>query len=111
MGFILSLSTLPSPEGFQDGIHEEVARPPHPLHACQLLNLGQLFPFWVYCLQACKNGSCCMRSRLLFYQRWNSWDINVTKDSSLLLRAIQSPSTGGFLKKTRLYFGFKNTYK
>jgi hypothetical protein len=38
-------------------------------------------------------------------------DINLTKDSSLLLHAIHSLSTGGFLKKTRLYSGFKNTYK
>jgi hypothetical protein len=38
-------------------------------------------------------------------------DINLTKDSSLLLHAIHSLSTGLFLKKTRLYSGFKNTYK
>jgi hypothetical protein len=30
------------------------------------------------------------------------------KDSSVLLYAINSFSTGGFLKKTRLYSGFKN---
>ncbi len=29
-------------------------------------------------------------------------DINLTKDSSLLLHAIHNLSTGGFLKKTRL---------
>jgi hypothetical protein len=28
-----------------------------------------------------------------------------------LLHPIHSLSTGGFLKKTRLYSGFKNTYK
>jgi hypothetical protein len=28
-----------------------------------------------------------------------------------LLHAIHSLSTGGFLKKNRLYSGFKNTYK
>jgi hypothetical protein len=33
-------------------------------------------------------------------------DINSTKDSSLLLDAIHSLSTGGFLKKTRLYSVF-----
>ncbi len=38
-------------------------------------------------------------------------DIILTKDSSLLLHAFHSLSTGGFLKKTRLYSGFKNTYK
>ncbi len=38
-------------------------------------------------------------------------DINLTKDSSLLLHAIHSLSTDGFLKKTSLYSGFKNTYK
>jgi hypothetical protein len=38
-------------------------------------------------------------------------DINLKKDSSLLLHAIHGLSTGGLLKKTRLYSGFKNTYK
>ncbi len=39
-------------------------------------------------------------------------DINLTKDLSLImLHAIHSLSTSGFLKKTRLYSGFKNTYK
>jgi hypothetical protein len=38
-------------------------------------------------------------------------DINLTKDSNLLLHAIHSLSTGRFLKKFRLYSGFKNTYK
>ncbi len=38
-------------------------------------------------------------------------DIDLAKDSSLSLHAIHSLSTGGFLKKTRLYSGFKNTYK
>jgi hypothetical protein len=38
-------------------------------------------------------------------------DINLTKDSSLLLHAILSLPTSGFLKKTGLFFGFKNTYK
>ncbi len=38
-------------------------------------------------------------------------DISLTKDSSLLLHAIRSVSTGGFKKKTRLYSGFKNTRK
>jgi hypothetical protein len=36
--------------------------------------------------------------------RWNSWTL--TKYFSLLLLAIHSLSTGGFFKKTRLYFGF-----
>ncbi len=35
-------------------------------------------------------------------------DINLAKDSSLSLHAIHSLYTGGFLKKTRLYSGFKN---
>jgi len=38
-------------------------------------------------------------------------DINLTKDLSLLLDAIHSLSTVGFLKKTRLYSGFINTYQ
>jgi hypothetical protein len=38
-------------------------------------------------------------------------DINFKKDSSLLLHAINSNSIGGFLKKTRLSSGFKNTCK
>jgi hypothetical protein len=38
-------------------------------------------------------------------------DISLTKDSSLLLHAIYSLSTGGFLKRMRLYSGFKNTDK
>ncbi len=38
-------------------------------------------------------------------------DINLTKDLILLLHAIQSLSIGRFLKKTRLYSAFKNTYK
>ncbi len=38
-------------------------------------------------------------------------DINLAKDWSLSLHAIHSLFTGGFLKKTRLYSGFKNTYK
>jgi hypothetical protein len=39
-------------------------------------------------------------------------DINFTKDLSLMLHAIHSLSTtSGFLKKTRLYSGFKNTFK
>jgi hypothetical protein len=38
-------------------------------------------------------------------------DIKLTKDSSYLLHAIHSLSTGGFLKKSRLYSGFNNTYK
>jgi hypothetical protein len=32
-------------------------------------------------------------------------EINLTKDSSLLLHPIHSLSTGGFVKKTRLYSG------
>jgi hypothetical protein len=35
-------------------------------------------------------------------------DINLIKDSSLLLHAFHSLSTGGFLKKTRIYSGLKN---
>ncbi len=38
-------------------------------------------------------------------------DTNLTKDSSLLLHAIHSLSTGGYVKKTRLCCGFKKTYK
>ncbi len=38
-------------------------------------------------------------------------DINLTKVSSLLIHAIHSLSTSGFLKRIRLYSGFKNTYK
>jgi hypothetical protein len=38
-------------------------------------------------------------------------DISLTKDSSLLLHAIHSLSTGEILKKTKLYSGFKNSYK
>ncbi len=38
-------------------------------------------------------------------------DMNLTKDSSLLLHAIHSLSIGRLLKKTRLYSGFKSTYK
>ncbi len=38
-------------------------------------------------------------------------DIKLTKDSSLLLHAIHSLSTGGISKKTRLYSGFENTKK
>jgi hypothetical protein len=57
------------------------------------------------------------------YPRWQPWladlfeyveieflDISLTKDSSLLLHAIHSLSTGGF-KKSRLYFCFKNTHQ
>ncbi len=38
-------------------------------------------------------------------------DINFSKDSSLLLHAIHSLSTAGFLKETTLCSGFKITYK
>jgi hypothetical protein len=38
-------------------------------------------------------------------------DFSLTQDLTLLLRAIHSLSTGGILKKTRLYFDFKNTSK
>jgi hypothetical protein len=38
-------------------------------------------------------------------------DINLTKDSSLLLQAIHSPFYWRILKKTILGFGFKNTKK
>ncbi len=38
-------------------------------------------------------------------------DISLTKDLSLLLHVIHSLSTGGFINKARLCFGFKNTYK
>ncbi len=37
-------------------------------------------------------------------------DINLTKDSSLLLHAIHSLSTGGFEKKTKLHFGSKKIH-
>ncbi len=36
---------------------------------------------------------------------------NLAKHLSLLLHAILSLHTGGFLQKTILYSGFKNTYK
>jgi hypothetical protein len=42
-------------------------------------------------------------------QRCFSWTSGMTKDSSLLLHSIHSLSTGGLLKKTRLYSGFKST--
>ncbi len=55
-----------------------------------------------------KNNS---RTKTHFYLlRWNSWTF-MTKDSSLLLRAIHSLSTGGYLKKTRLYSGYKSIFK
>jgi hypothetical protein len=38
-------------------------------------------------------------------------DINLTKDSSLLLYAIHSPFCWGILKKAILFSGFKNKYK
>ncbi len=38
-------------------------------------------------------------------------DINLTKVSRLLIHAIHSLSTVGFLKSIRLYSGFKKTYK
>ncbi len=38
-------------------------------------------------------------------------DINLTKDSSLLLHAIQSPFYCRILKKTVLFSRIKNTYK
>jgi hypothetical protein len=38
-------------------------------------------------------------------------DINLTKNSSLLLHAIHSPFYWRILKKTILFFGFKNTKK
>jgi hypothetical protein len=38
-------------------------------------------------------------------------DIKLTKDSSLLLHAIYSPSYWRVLKKTKLFSGFKNPYK
>jgi hypothetical protein len=37
-------------------------------------------------------------------------DINLKKDSSLLLHAIHSPFYWKILKKTMLYSGFKNPY-
>ncbi len=45
------------------------------------------------------------------YSEMEILEINLTKDSSLLLYAIHNVSTGGFLKKTRLYSGLKNTRK
>ncbi len=39
------------------------------------------------------------------------FDINLTKDSSLLFHAFHSPFYCQILKKTILYSGFKNTYK
>jgi hypothetical protein len=38
-------------------------------------------------------------------------DINLTKDWSLLLQAIHSPFYWRILKKTILFFGFKNPYE
>ncbi len=38
-------------------------------------------------------------------------DINFKKDSSLLFHAIHSSFYWRILKKTKLFFGFKNTYK
>ncbi len=38
-------------------------------------------------------------------------DINLKKDSSLLLNAIHSPFYWRILKKTILFFGFINPYK
>ncbi len=38
-------------------------------------------------------------------------DIDLTKNSSVFLHAIHIVSAGRFSKKTRLYFGFKNTFK
>ena len=38
-------------------------------------------------------------------------DINLTKVSSLLIHVIHSLSTGGLIKRIRLYSGLKNTYK
>jgi hypothetical protein len=38
-------------------------------------------------------------------------DINLTKDSSPLLHAIHSPFSWRILKKTILFFGFKNPLK
>jgi hypothetical protein len=37
--------------------------------------------------------------------------MNLTKDSSIFHHAIHSVSSGGFLKKTRLYSGFKKHAK
>jgi hypothetical protein len=36
-------------------------------------------------------------------------DINLTQDSSLFLHAVHSLCTGEFLKKSKLFSGFKNT--
>jgi hypothetical protein len=38
-------------------------------------------------------------------------EVNLTKDSSLLLHAIHSPFYWRILMKTILHSGFKNTYK
>ncbi len=38
-------------------------------------------------------------------------DIHLMKDSSILLHAIHSPFYWRIVKKTILFFGFKNTYK
>jgi hypothetical protein len=38
-------------------------------------------------------------------------DINLTKDSIILLHAFQSPFNCRILQKTILHSGFKNTYK
>jgi hypothetical protein len=48
------------------------------------------------------------KGKMFFFLEIEFLDINLTKDSSLLLHAIHSFSTGGFLKKTRFYYGFAN---
>jgi hypothetical protein len=48
---------------------------------------------------------------LVFFPEIEFLDMNLTKDSSLLLHVIHSLSTGGFLQKTRLYSGFKKSFK
>jgi hypothetical protein len=52
-----------------------------------------------------------LRGTRALQQEMEFWDVNLTKDSSLLHHATHSLSTGAFSKKTRLYSGFKNTYK
>jgi hypothetical protein len=45
------------------------------------------------------------------YPEMEFLNINLTKDSSLLLHATHSPFYGRILKKTKLFSGFKNPYK
>jgi hypothetical protein len=75
--------------------------PVHVLSVCA--GAGHFFPN----LRACKTCSNHLFQRIKKDTEIEFLDINLTEDSSLLLHAIHSLSTGGFLKKTRLYYRFK----